>query len=210
MPVPVPFFFFLYHCYFSPEKNWNLTKRRDYYNNHRQDKIRGKTAHVRNTRSPATSWTHKLSDPDLIPEICTTQESRGTPVKAIADTIHTPPRAAPPRPPPVTSPFSHPSKSQPHPDPPSLMSNLHVTQTTTKEWWLASRFYVPVSDLRGDTACLWLVVCFFTLIGWCVYFRSSFNFQCRKPNVYDIPLMWLLLLSEWIVSLIFHAVVLAS
>ena len=109
----------------------NLTKRGDYYNNHRQDKIRRKTVHVRKTRSPATPSTHDPPNSKLISEINTTQEPRGTPAKTIADTIRTPPRRASPQPPPDTSPHSHPSKPRPLPDPPSLVSGLHVTQTTT-------------------------------------------------------------------------------
>ena len=67
-----------------------MTKRGDYYNNHRQNKIRGKTAHVRKTRSPASPSVHDPPDLDLIHEINTTQEPRGTPTKVTADTVHTP------------------------------------------------------------------------------------------------------------------------
>ena len=68
-----------------------------------------------------------------------------------------------------------------------------------KDWWLVSRFYAPVSDLRGNSACLWLVVCFFILIGWCVYFQFSFKFRCRKPDVWKS--VWysidVIMIAEW-------------
>ena len=60
-------------------------------------------------------------------------------------------------------------------------------------------FYALVSDLRGKTACLWLVVYFFILIGRCVYFWSSFKFQCRKPDVWKS--VWysidVIVIAEW-------------
>ena len=124
------FFLFSLLLVFFPQKKYqSFTKRGDYYNNLRRDEIRGKMVHVRNTRSPATPSTHDPSDPELIPKINTTQEPRGTPAKV--DTICTPPRAAAPWPPPDTSRHSHPSKSRPPPDPPSLISDLVVTQSIT-------------------------------------------------------------------------------
>ena len=123
--------FFFFNIIFSPRKKFNLTKRGYYYNNHRQDNIGGKTAHVRKTRSPATPSIHDPPDPDPISEINTTQEPRGTPAKATANTIRTPPRTAQPWPPPDTDPHSYLSSPRLPPDPSSLMSDLHVTQTTT-------------------------------------------------------------------------------
>ena len=57
------------------KRKLNLTKRRDCYNNHRKNKIRGKMAHVRKTRSPAAPSVHDQPDPDLIHEINTAQEN---------------------------------------------------------------------------------------------------------------------------------------
>ena len=70
-----------------------------------------------------------------------------------------------------------------------------------KEWWLASRFYALVSDRRGNTACCdWLFVSSFWLDD---VFTSDPPFSFSAGNqmcgsLYDIPLMWMLLLREWI------------
>ena len=68
-----------------------------------------------------------------------------------------------------------------------------------KEWWLVSRLYALMSDLSGNTASMWLVVCFLILIGWCVYFWSSFKFQCKKPDVWKS--VWysvcMIAITEW-------------
>ena len=71
-----------------------------------------------------------------------------------------------------------------------------------KEWWLVSRSYALMSDLRENTASVCLVVCFLILIGWCVYFRSSFKFQCRKPGVWKSVWysIYMIVITEWMDS----------
>ena len=88
-------------------------------------------ANVGKTRSPAIPSVHDPPDPDLIHQINTTQEHRGTTAKATADTICTPPMEAPSWPLSDTGPHSYLSKLRPPPDFPSLVSDLNVTQTTT-------------------------------------------------------------------------------
>ena len=91
-----------------------------YDNNHRQDKIRGKTVHMtEKNRSPITQST---GDPSATSRINTAQEAAGLPTKATSGTMHIPPSTAPSMPPKNPSPYSLLSKSRSPQESPSLMS----------------------------------------------------------------------------------------